>query len=165
MYKPSSYPDHNKSLDKFISLFNSASPKDIVAAAFQEEQFIHDGEINLWGEIIKFDWEKRQDWDQEFPYATLGQFERKFKEVMKVDLAIICNIGETKFITAWHSQFSDQKIRVARETEFDEKEIGYMRLTEDFVVFDYEQMAAYKRWLLKSYPKILKKTHTCPTNH
>jgi len=157
MYKPSSYPDHNKSLENFISTFNSVEPKDIVASAFQEEQFIHDGEIDLWGEIIKFDWEKRQDWHEKFPYSTLGQFERKFKDSMKIDLALICNINESKLIAAWHCDFSEKKVKVARKTEFAEKEEGYMRLAENFTVFQYKQMEDLKKWLLRSYPRIHQK--------
>jgi hypothetical protein len=61
LWKPSSYPEHNESLKRWILKFNAANPLDIVGEAYEVEQFVHDGILNLWGVIVKYDWEKRQD--------------------------------------------------------------------------------------------------------
>jgi hypothetical protein len=85
LYQPSKYAEHNTSLDRWMLKFNAAKPLDITAKAYEIEQFIHDGIIDLWGVTIRFDWTKRHQWQgQIFPFQTVGQFERKFAYHIKL---------------------------------------------------------------------------------
>jgi hypothetical protein len=153
MLKPSAYPDHNESLNKWVAQFSIAKPLDITAKSYETEQFIHDGIINLWGVIIKFDWEKRQDWNGEnFPFQEVGQFERKFSKEKEIELAIMCNLEETHFLVAWHSDFQD-KVAVLRKTDSPSvKEQGFMRLSSKYKIFSYQKIEVFKMWLLNTYP-------------
>jgi len=154
LWKPSAKPEHDASLKRFIYKFNQAPPKDISMSMWAEEKFVHDGTINLLGVIVPYDWEKRQDWHGEkFPYLTLGQLERKFDPEKGIELTIQCNVEESYFVTAWHKDFSSEIIEVSRETDYEQKEKGKMRVTRKFKIFSYNDIAGFKRWLLKTKNK------------
>lgn len=151
LWRPTTKPEHDESLERFMRRFNESPPQDISMSMWKEERFIHDGNINLWGVVVHYDWEKRHDWEGErFPYETLGQFERKFVTEKGIELTIQSNKEETYFIVAWHRDF-DEVIGVSRKTDYEVEEPGKMRTTRKFEIFSYTEMNRFKRWLLTTY--------------
>lgn len=149
MFRPSKKAEHDNSLTRFIEMFNGAHPQDITAKMWLVEQYVYDGVIDLWGLEIKYDWEKRDGWEgDEFPFDTLGQFERKFDSEKEIQLTIQSNRDETYFAVAWHKDF-DEVTDVLRTTNYKYEEAGRMRTTRKFTVFSYGNMNQFKRWLLR----------------
>lgn len=149
LYRPSTMSDHDRSLKKWIDIFNKTPPYNIYARE-EQEKFIRDGIIKTPKKELGFDWEKRnKHWfsGRTFPFQELGQFERKFKPEMQVDCTIQCNYNEDHFVFAFHEDF-ENKINVSRETDYLENEAGYMRTTKNFRVFSYLQMEVFKKFLV-----------------
>ena len=147
LWKPLRKAEHDASLKRFIHEFNQASPKAISMSMWIEEKFIHDGTIDLWGIMVHYDWEKREDWyGERFPFVTLGQFERKFMVEKGIELTIQSNIEETCFVVAWHRDFGEP-LNVSRETGYNFEEQGRMRTTEKFRIFWYSNITEFKKWL------------------
>jgi len=151
MYRPSTINKHNESLKRFQKLFNSSEPYDVIMCEWAEISKLNDGIIIYRNQQIIFDWECRDDWytlsDKcSFPYSTLGQFERKFKEVAKIELTIQCDRNERCFVVAWHRDFGSPKL-VKRKTDYTWYEKGKMRETDKFKVFNYSQIGVFKQKL------------------
>ena len=152
MYQPSKYAEHNTSLDRWMLKFNAAKPLDITAKAYEIEQFIHDGIIDLWGVTIRFDWTKRHQWQgQIFPFETVGQFERKFASEKQTDLAIMSNREETHTLGIWNSDFQE-RVNTQFTTDFKLKQDGSMRLSDKYKIYRNEELWILKTWLLNTYP-------------
>jgi len=151
LWRPSTKQEHDESLKRFMKRFNEAHPSDIAMQIWAEEQFVYDGVINLWGVLVHFDWEKRHDWrGSKFIYDTLGQFERKFDHEKHIELTIQSNMDDTHFVVAWHSDFNEV-VDVFRNTNYQYEEEGKMRTTHKFQTFNYQEMAQFKTWLLRTY--------------
>lgn len=151
MYRPTTKSEHDESLLRFIQDFNLARPLDITIRMYPEERFVHNGVIDLWEHRVKYDWEKRYNWEGEkFPFHTLGQLERKFDPKKGIELSIQSNADETHFAVAWHREF-DEAVNVSRETDYQWQEKGTMRTTRKFRIFRYREIEEFKEWLLTTY--------------
>lgn len=149
--------EHDTSMRRWLKIFNDAFPLYVVAVE-KNELYVADGYIKTPLEKISFDWQKRDEGKKPwicgsvFPYSSLGQYERKFKEEMGIECTIQCNRNETHFVFAWHKDFG-KPIRVSRQTDYLENESGLIRFTKKFSVFSYAQMPEFKIFFLESLNK------------
>lgn len=163
MYRPSKYHTHNSSLKIFADLFNKElySP-EIVFADFEIDNMSDDGVILIEdiGKYLVFDWEKRDRYFSNgiFAFNSLGQFERKFHKTPNIDITIQCDNDETHVLVALHKHFLIKQ-NVGRITDYNKKEQGQMRITEEFMIFRYDEMRKFKEQIvhwLKEDPTVFK---------
>jgi hypothetical protein len=157
MYRPTTIGRHDLYLEKFIKLFNATEPQ-YMRMEIEQRPYIRDGIIHLRYGTIGFDFEVRDDWKgsetyHQFPYATLGQLERKFDPQKEIDLSIQTNVNMRWIAIAWHREFGPPK-EVERTTNHNWLEKGQMRETTKFQVFHISHLDQIKHWICTHPPPV-----------
>lgn len=156
MQRPTFYSKHNKSLEKFANLFNSEKKyprlriEPIQEETFRDDGFIIDAHTN---KRIGFDWEIRDRYfsNCHFQLPTLRQFERKIIKD-EIDISIQCDSTETGIIVAWHEDFKMGKRFIQpSKTDFSHKENAWVRETNHFRVYSYENISDFKEMLIRAF--------------
>lgn len=153
MKRPSWYPKHNSSLDKFCKLFNDEGKfKNLVIEPITEETYDNDGVIRdiETGMTIGFDWEQRANPKHfsncQFAYDSLGQFERKIRK-RSIQISIQCDYTETGIAVGWHEDWLKENSLTRYLATDSEDEHGIVRYTKSFRIYSYDQMTEFKAML------------------
>ncbi len=157
MHHPDKYAGHNRSLEKFVDIFNEvANTKgNILKMEINKvENFRDDGSVInlLTAKKIIFDWEKRYTYydGYGFPFPTFGQFERKIKKE-EIKLSIQCSKDEQAFCYAWHEDFLKEKIEYIESRTKTGSETKGKRFTKNFTEYRYSGMADFHDDLIEYF--------------
>ena len=157
MYYSERYQEHNKALDRFVSVFNKNSNLnnyDLSMFVQKIENFRDDGWIKFPdSSSVKYDFEKRFTYYpsyDEFQFKDLGQFERKIakKEIL---LSIQSSSDETGFLFAFHSDFLREEKKFISSKTSTGYEKTAKRFTKNFLEISYKDMAVFQKMLLNCY--------------
>jgi hypothetical protein len=157
MYRPSRAKRHDLFLANFIMAFNAADPK-YIRMETEQQPYIRDGIIRFGYGIIGFDFEVRDDWKggkgyHQFPYATLGQLERKFDPQKEIDLTIQTDCNMRWVAIAWHRDFGPPT-EIERKTNHGWLEKGQMRETTRFQILHISRLDQMKQWICTEPPLV-----------
>lgn len=155
MYRGSKYKISEESLKRFSELFNGENEfKHIKIYPIKEETFIDDGYIkdDLTGQKIGFDWEIRDKYFKNgvFRFETLGQYERKIAKP-SIELSLQCDKNETAVLVAWHQDWKNENIEIMRLSTDNQDQIGKVRFTKYFKVYNYENISELKAMINRAF--------------
>lgn len=151
MYRPSMYPIHYESLERFSKIFNESSEHSNLRMILSEkDEFTNDGVIldEESGKTIGFAWQYRDKYfaNCRFRFETLGQYERKLFNPT-ISISIQCDSTETGIIVAWHEDwFKENRITRPLETDSDD-EIGTVRYTKNYRIYSYLNISEFKKMI------------------
>lgn len=161
MDRPSKYNRSQETLEAFARLFNdNPTERNILLEPIREETYNDDGCIlDLKTKtVIGIDWEIRESGFENgnFPWPTLGQWERKFKDGDGVKLSIQAARDESAIAVAWHDDYMKEET-VAREVVTDQsvyentaRPKQLVRYTEKFVIYRYDEVSEFKKMLRRA---------------
>lgn len=151
MYHSDLYNEHNESLDRFIKLFNSAEPKNLLMIRKPVEDYKHDGLlINLeTGHNFGFDWTKSQHTlfnQSNFIYKYLGCINTKLN-TKSSQLFITTDCNEQQIAIAWRNDFLQEPINYF-SCIYDGQEIfRKIRYTDKYKIYTYNNIKSFKEMI------------------
>lgn len=152
MYHKELYNEHNESLDRFIKIFNSTNPKNLLMIRKPVEDYKHDGLLidMVSGNNFGFDWTKSQNIlfnENGLKYQKLACINSKLNTKTS-QLLITTDLQENQIAVSWHNDFIEESVQYFTYMTKEGKEIlRTIRYTQNFKTYTYNNIECFKNMI------------------